>query len=124
MFKKFNSLKYKPETTREETLQPTKEPTIEIICRNHMQIKKSKKSYANAVSGANNLKYKKHIISRNTSNTNMANELQSILGTLEAQNSRKLQRHGKIPSRSNSKTDQTFTSKHEQLKNSKVKYSN
>ena len=121
MFKKFNSLKYKPETTREETLQPTKEPIIEIICRNHMQIKKSKKSYANAVSGVNNLKYKKHI-SRKTSN--VGNELQSILGTLEAQNSRKLQRHGKIPSRSNSKTDQTLTLKHEQLKNSKVKYNN
>ena len=54
MFKKFNSLKYNPETRREETLQPNKEPTI------------FKKSYANAVSGANNLKYKKHIISRNT----------------------------------------------------------
>ena len=103
-----------------------------------MQIKKSKKSKykkhiisrntnannakAHAVSGVNNLKYKKHIISRKTSN--VGNELQSILGTLEAQNSRKLQRHGKIPSRSNSKTDQTFTSKHEQLKNSKVKYNN
>ena len=34
-FKKFNSLKYKPETTREETLQPIKEP---LHLRNHMQM--------------------------------------------------------------------------------------
>ena len=39
-FKKFNSLKYKPESTTEETLQPTKESTA------------FKKSYANIVSGA------------------------------------------------------------------------
>ena len=39
-----------------------------------------------------------------------------MLGRLEAQNSRKLQqRHGKIPSRSNSETNQTFTSKVEQI---------
>ena len=42
-FKKFNSLKYKLETTREETLRPTKEPTAFT------------KSYANAVSRANNV---------------------------------------------------------------------
>ena len=84
-FKKLNSLKYKPETTREETLQPTKEPTA------------FKKSYANAVSGANNVKYNNHIISRNFSNANVANEPQTILGKLEAQNPRKpQQRHGKI----------------------------
>ena len=46
----------------------------------------------------------------------MANEPQSILGKLEAQNTRKLQqRHGKIPSRSNSEIDMTFTSKEEQI---------
>ena len=46
----------------------------------------------------------------------MANGPQTILGKLEAQNSRKLQqRHGKIPSRSNSKTNQTFTSKDKQI---------
>ena len=77
-FKKFNSLKYKPETTREETLQPTKEPTA------------FQKSYANAVSGANYGKYNNHIISRNTSNTKLAKEPQTFLGKLEAQNPRKL----------------------------------
>ena len=103
-FKKFNSLKYKPETTREEAPQPTKEPTA------------FKKSYANAVSGANNVKYNNHIISRNTSNTNVVNEPQTVLRKLEAQNSRKLQqRHGKMLSRSNSKSNQTITSKDEQI---------
>ena len=77
--KKLNSLKYKPETTREETMQPTKEPPA------------FKKSYPNAVSDANNVKYNKHIISRITRNTNVAKELQRILGNLEAQNSRNLQ---------------------------------
>ena len=102
--KKFNSLKYKPETTREEILQLIKEPTA------------FKKSYANAVSRANNVKHSNHIISSNTSNTNMANGPQTILGKLEVQNSKKLQqRHRKIPSRSNSKTNQTFTSKDEQI---------
>ena len=39
-----------------------------------------------------------------------------ILGKLEKQIPRKLQqRHGKIPSRSNSRTNQTFTSKDEQI---------
>ena len=51
----------------------------------------------------------------------MANESQAILGKLEAQHPRKLhQRNGKIPSRSNSKTNQAFTSKDkqtEQMKN-------
>ena len=61
-FKKFNSLKYKPEITRKETLQPIKEPTA------------FKKSYVNAVSGANNVKHSIHIISRSTSNTNMASD--------------------------------------------------
>ena len=103
-FKKFNSLKYKPETTREETLQSTKEPTA------------FQKSYANAVSGANNGKYNNDIISRNTSNTKLAKEPQTFLGKLEAQNPRKLQqRHGKIPSRSNSKTNLTFNSKDERI---------
>ena len=79
-FKKFNSLKYK-----EEILQRTKEPTA------------FKKSYANAVSGANNVKYNNHIISRSFSNANVANEPQTILGKLEAQNPRKpQQRHDKI----------------------------
>ena len=55
--KKFNSLKYKPETSREEILQQTKEPTA------------FKKSYGNAVSSAKNIKHIKCIISRNTSNT-------------------------------------------------------
>ena len=77
--KKLNSLKYKPETTREETMQSTKEPPA------------FKKSYPNAVSDANNVKYNKHIISRITRNTNVAKELQGILGNLEAQNSRNLQ---------------------------------
>ena len=41
---------------------------------------------------------------------------------LQAQNSKKLQqRHGKIPSRSNSKTNQTFTSKDEQIEQLKSK---
>ena len=74
--KKFNSLKCKPETTREERVQPTKESTA------------LKKSYANAVSDANNVKYNNHIISRNTSDTNVANEPHTILGKLEAQNPR------------------------------------
>ena len=43
-FKKFNSPKYKPETTRDKTLQPTKEPTA------------FKKSYGNTVLGASNVK--------------------------------------------------------------------
>ena len=74
------------------------------------------KKYANAVSGANNLKYNIRIIPPNTSNTNVANEQQTILGKLEAQNPQKIkQRHDKIPSRSNSKTNQTFTSKEEQI---------
>ena len=108
--KKFNSLNYKPETTREETVQPTKKPTA------------YKKSYANAVLGANNVKYNNRIISRNTSHTNVINEPQRILGKLEAQNPRKLQqRHVKIPSRSNPKTNQMFTNK---LNNSKTKYNN
>ena len=90
----FNSLKCKPETTKEETLQPTEEPTA------------FKKSYANAVSGTNNVKYNHHI-SHNTSNTNVANELQTILGKLKAQNPRKQQqRLGKISFRRNSKTKQ------------------
>ena len=81
------------------------------------------KSYANAVSGANNVKYNKHIISRNTSNTNIANEPQSILEKLEAQNTRKLQqRHCKIASRSNAKTDQAFTSKDKQIEQLKTIY--
>ena len=102
-FKKFNRLKYKTKTTREVTVQPTKEPTA------------FKKSYANAVTGASNVKYNNHIISSNTSNTNVANELQTTLGKLEAQNIRKLQqRHSKMPFRSNLKTNQTFTSKYEQ----------
>ena len=51
----------------------------------------------------------------------MANEPQTILGKLVAQNPRKLQqRHGKIPSRSNSKTKQTFT-KGEQIDQHKNK---
>ena len=107
--KNLNSLKYKPETTREEKLQPTKEPTA------------FKKSCTNGVSGANNVKFNNHIIPRNASNTNVVNEPQIILGELEAQKPSKLrQRHGKIPSRNNSKTNQTFTSKDkqiEQLKN-------
>ena len=46
----------------------------------------------------------------------MENEQQATLGKLEAQKSGKMQqRHGKIPSRSNSKTNQTFTSKDEQI---------
>ena len=46
----------------------------------------------------------------------MANEQQATLGKLEAQKSGQMQqRHGKIPSRSNSKTSQTFTSKDEQI---------
>ena len=84
-FKKLNSLKYKPETTREETLQPTKEPTA------------FKKPYANAVTGANNIKYNNHTISHNTSNNNAANEPETILGKLDAQNPRNLkERLGKI----------------------------
>ena len=84
-FKKFNSLKYKPETTREETLQPTKEPTV------------FKKPNANAVIGTNNIKYNNHIISHNISNNNAANEPQTFLGKLNAQNPRNLkQRLGKI----------------------------
>ena len=107
----FNTLNYKPETTREETLQPPQEPTA------------FKKPYANAVSGAINVKHNNHIISCNTSNTNVANEPQTVLGKLEVQYPRKLQqRQGKIPSRSNSKTNQTFTSKAKQLNNSKTKY--
>ena len=55
---------------------------------------------------------------------NVENELQSILGKSEAQNTRKLrQRHGKIPSRSSSKTHQTCTSKTSQMDNLKAKYS-
>ena len=47
--------------------------------------------------------------------TNVANEPETMQGKLEAQNPRKLhQRHGKIPSSSNSKTDQVFNSKDEQ----------
>ena len=99
-FKKFNHLKNKTKTTREETVQPTKEPTA------------FKKSYTNAVSSVSNVKYNNHIISSNTSNTNVANEPQTTLGKLEAQNIRKLQqRHSKMPSRSNLKTNQTFISK-------------
>ena len=46
----------------------------------------------------------------------MANEQQATLGKLEAQKSGKVQqKHGKIPSRSNSKTNKTFTSKDEQI---------
>ena len=46
----------------------------------------------------------------------MANEQQATLGKLEAQKSGKMQqKHGKIPSRSNSKTNKTFTSKDEQI---------
>ena len=67
-FKTFNSLESKSETTREKTLQATKKPTT------------FKKSYANAVSGAKDVKYNNHIISCNTSNTNVANERQTILG--------------------------------------------
>ena len=75
-------------------MQPTKEPTA------------FKKSCANGVSGANTINYNNHIISLNTSNTNVANERQTILGKLETQNPRKLQqRHGKISSRDNSKTN-------------------
>ena len=46
-FKKFNNLKYKRNAAREEALQPTKKRTA------------FNKSYANAVSGANNVKYSK-----------------------------------------------------------------
>ena len=54
--------------------------------------------------------------SQATRNTDVANGPQTILGKLEAKISRKLQqRHGKIPFRSNSKTNQTFTSKGEQI---------
>ena len=106
----FNTLNYKPETTREETLQPPQEPTA------------FKKPYANAVSGAINVKHNNHIISCNTSNTNVTNEPQTVLGKLEVQYPRKLQqRQGKIPSRSNSKTNQTFTSKAKQIKQLKNK---
>ena len=52
-FKKFNNLKYKPQTTREEAVQSTKEPTA------------FKKSYANKV------QQPQHPC--NTSNTNVAN---------------------------------------------------
>ena len=67
-FKTFNSLESKSETTREKTLQASKMPTT------------FKKSYANAVSGAKDVKHNNHIISCNTSNTNVANEWQTILG--------------------------------------------
>ena len=60
--RKLNNLKYKRETTREETLQPTKKQTA------------FNKSNTSALSAANNVKYNKHVISRNTSNTNTANE--------------------------------------------------
>ena len=48
---------------------------------------------------------------------NMANEPETILGKLKAQNLIILQqRDDKIPSRGNSKTNQTFTSKEKQIK--------
>ena len=59
-FKKFNNLKYKPEIRREETLQPIKESTA------------LKKLYPNGVYAANTVNYNNHIISRNTSYTNVA----------------------------------------------------
>ena len=84
--------------------EPNKEPTA------------CEKSYAKVGSGANNAKYDNHIISRNTNKTNMVNESQSILGKLETQHLRKLQqRHCKLPSRSNWKDEQKFTSNEEQI---------
>ena len=88
-FKKFNSLKYKPQVTREEALQPTKEPTV------------FKKSYANVVSDANNIKCNKHIISRNTSSTNVANEPVSILGVRSIKHKKTTTNNDKISSRNN-----------------------
>ena len=112
-FKKFNSLKYKRETTREETLQPIKEPTA------------FKKSYANAVSSAKNVKHSNHIISRNTSNSNVANGPQANLGKLEAQNSRKLQqRMEKYHAGATQKLTRHLPQKTNKLNNSKAKYNN
>ena len=75
--------------------------------------------------GAYKVKNNNHIISHNASNTIIANEPQTILRKLEAQSPRKLQqRHGKIPSRSNSKTNQTFTSKDEQIEQLKNEIQN
>ena len=91
-FKKFNYLKYKPNTTTEETPQPAKHETG------------FQKTYPSLAQGTNNTNTNVSITDK-SNNTNAENESQTLLNKLKTLNpNKRSQSRGKSPSRSTSKT--------------------
>ena len=106
--KKFYSLKYKPQATKDKTTEPIKQQ-INI-----------RRSYANAVKGNNNNSRTHGNISRKSSNINIANERPTWLQKLERLCPSNIQhQRAKSPTRIHSKTQYNVSSKDEEIENLK-----
>ena len=105
--KKFNYLKYKPNSTTEETPQPTKHKTG------------FQKTYTSVVQGTNNTNTDASITHK-SNNANAGNEPQTLLTKLKTLNPKKRsQSLGKSPSRSASKTRQEPSPRDKEIANLK-----
>ena len=106
-FKKFNYLKYKPNSTTEETPQPTKQKTG------------FQKTYASVVKGTNNTNTNVSITHK-SNNVHAENESQSLLNKRKTLNPNKRpQSRGKSPSRTASKTRQEPRPRDKEIENLK-----
>ena len=91
-FKKFNSLKYKPRVTKDETTEPTNQ-------KNNIR-----QSYTSTVIGNNITSRIYRNISRKSSNINIDNERAALLQKLERLNPTNIQhQHANSPTRNHSK---------------------